>query len=60
MNDKFSLQLSQLAQRLAASGLRLIDGSAKVKAVAFIGGVRCDRESFAAEKVHGADEPEEG
>ncbi len=38
--DELSKKLSELAKRLAKSGLRLTDGSGKVKAVAFVGGVR--------------------
>ena len=38
--DELSRKLSQLAKRFAKSGLRLTDGSNKVKAVAFVGGVR--------------------
>jgi hypothetical protein len=61
MKDKFSVQLAQLTRHLAESGLRLIDGSAKVKAVAFVGGVRCDRDQSSADgKSYEADEPEEG
>ena len=38
--DVLSKRLSELAKRLAKSGLRLTDGSGKVKAMAFVGGVR--------------------
>jgi len=38
--DELSKKLSELAKRLAKSGLRLTDGSGKVKTVAFVGGVR--------------------
>jgi hypothetical protein len=38
--DEWSKKLSELAKRFAKSGLRLTDGSGKVKAVAFVGGVQ--------------------
>ena len=37
---EISRRLSQLAKKLAASGLRLTDGSGTIKAMAFIGGGR--------------------
>ncbi len=39
-NDKLSKKLSELAKRFEKSGLRLMDGSRKVKALALVGGVR--------------------
>ena len=38
--DQLAKKLSLLAEKLAKSGLRLTDGSGKIKAMAFIGGVR--------------------
>jgi hypothetical protein len=38
--DELSRKLSELEKRFARSGLRLSDGSSKVKAMAFVGGVR--------------------
>ena len=38
--DQLAEKLAELAKTLAESGLRLTDGSGKIKAMAFIGGVR--------------------
>ena len=38
--DELAKKLSELEKRFAKSGLRLTDGSSKVKAMAFVGGVR--------------------
>ena len=38
--DDLAKKLSELKKRFAKSGLRLTDGSSKVKAMAFVGGVR--------------------
>jgi hypothetical protein len=38
--ETLSQRLSRLTKKFAKSGLRLTDGSGKVKAVAFVGGVR--------------------
>jgi hypothetical protein len=43
--DELSKKLPELEKRLAKSRLRLIDGSGKVKAVGFVGGVRKPKES---------------
>jgi len=38
--DELAKKLSELEKQFARSGLRLTDGSSKVKAMAFVGGVR--------------------
>jgi hypothetical protein len=38
--DELAKKLSELEKRFAKSGLRLTDGSSKMKAMAFVGGVR--------------------
>jgi hypothetical protein len=38
--NKLSKKLAELTEKFAKSGLRLTDESSKVKAIAFIGGVR--------------------
>jgi hypothetical protein len=38
--DPLAKRLAELTKKFAESGLRLTDGSSKVKAIAFVGGLR--------------------